>query len=329
MPNTCAIILAAGEGSRMKTNRPKVLSEVLFKPMLRWVIDAVQDSQIRNIAVVAGFRHDLVHEYLNSIPGCFEVVLQEKRLGTAHAVMMALDFLERHIDSNVLVLHGDVPFISSRTIIDSYSLHSLNQNAATVISAKVPHPHGYGRIVRDQRLGLVRGIVEERDADDAIRSINEVNSGTYWFNVKALLSVIRNISNNNASGEFYLPDVLKLLISRDQRVDAFISESFESVLGANDYIQLNHLNEIARNKVLDSLMLGGVEIPCRDGVLIGDDVKIGPGSRILPCTIIRDGCKIGSGCSIGPFVSLDSALVEDGTSVTHGYFTGGVLNDSY
>lgn len=309
MPEQCAVILAAGEGKRMKSDAPKVLSPVLFKPMLSWVIDSVKKAEINKVCVVAGFRHELVESYLKQNSPFCQTVLQLERKGTGHAVQTASSFLKNSLKDDVLILNGDAPFIDSQTIKDAYQLHKEQKNAATVISAALDNPFGYGRIVRDERNGTVQSIIEQKDANSDIQQIKEVNSGAYWFRVSSLLSVLENLSNDNAQGEYYLPDTLKLLLRKGERIGAYLAPSADLVLGANDCLQLHQLECIARRKILTSLMKSGVRIPASDGVLIGPDVTVQPGACILPGTIICGRTTIGSGSVIGPNSQvIDSAI---------------------
>ena len=300
MNSTCAIILAAGEGTRMKSNRPKVLSEVLFKPMLQWVMDAVKGSGIDKVCVVTGFKHELIDEYFQKNGIDVSSVVQKERKGTAHAVMTSHKFLEQNIKSDVIILGGDSPFIDSETILSSYKLHKDENNFATVISANTDNPFGYGRIVRDGVDGKLSEIIEQKDASEEVQKINEVNSGAYWFNVQALMSVLNEIKNENAQGEYYLPDALKLIKSKNLKINAFKTKTCDVVLGANDCKQLNILNEIARKKVLSEVMKSGVTIPCTDGVIVGNDVCFARSTVILPGTIIKGRTSIGTNCVIGP-----------------------------
>ncbi len=310
MKKDCAIILAAGEGTRMKTTKPKVLAEVLFKPMLDWVIDKTKQSGIEDICVVVGHLSDSI---LMRLDNSIETVLQSERLGTGHAVMQASNFIACHGDVNVLVLAGDAPLIDAETITSALKFHTLSSNAVTVISAKVDNPFGYGRIVRDQHGALLR-IVEERDASAAEKAITEVNSGAYWFKAQALLTALeklqafRNLSSDKKGKEFYLTDAIEILQGLNLNVTAFSARTSNIVLGANDRIQLAALNEIARRDELQRHMQNGVSIPFADGVVIGPDVEIGTDTSILPGTILRGRVKIGCGCIIGP-----NTLVEDST----------------
>ena len=188
-------------------------------------------------------------------------------------------------------------------------------NAVTVISAELDDPSGYGRIVRDPATGLVRAIVEQKDADEATLAVREINSGAYWFRTDDLLSILGCIRNDNAQGEYYLTDAVRLLIEQNKNAGAYIASDPAAVMGANDCVQLNSLNEIARERVLHAQMLAGVEIPCTDGVLIGPDVTIGRSTRILPNTILRGNTAVGADCSIGPSVVLTDCTVGDGASL--------------
>ena len=244
--SNCAIILAGGEGKRMKSDKPKTLSEVLGKPMLWWVMSALKKAGVDDICVVKGFKKECIEDYLSTLDFEVESVFQAERLGTGHAVMMAKDFLSAH-DGNVVILNGDAPFMTAETIEKSLEQHIASGAAATVISARVDDPTGYGRIVRDDS-GNLKAIVEHKDADEATRAIDEVNSGGYWFDCRLLLSVLDRIKSDNAAGEYYLPDAIALLLSDGKTVGAYTAECSDAVLGANDPAQLEELNRIAREK---------------------------------------------------------------------------------
>jgi bifunctional UDP-N-acetylglucosamine pyrophosphorylase/glucosamine-1-phosphate N-acetyltransferase len=244
--SNCAVILAGGEGKRMKSNKPKPMSEVLGKPMLLWVLNSVKRAGINDICVVKGFKKECIEEFIETLDFPVESVYQSERLGTGHAVMMAKEFLKKH-DGNVVILNGDAPFMADETIKNSLKQHTENGCAATVISAKVDDPAGYGRIVRDKN-GNLKAIVEHKDADEIIRKIDEVNSGGYWFDCKKLLNVLDRIKSDNAAGEYYLPDAIELLLDDGQTVGAYTAECSDAVLGANDPEQLEELNQIAKNK---------------------------------------------------------------------------------
>ncbi len=310
----CAVILAGGQGTRMKSRRPKAMNEVLFKPMLDWVITAAKKADIDDICVVTGFASECIEAHLSD---SVKTVHQQERLGTGHAAMQATDFIAEHKGGNVVILSGDVPFVDNETIIGAMNYHELRGNMVTVITAEVTNPFGYGRIVRDKN-GDVEKIVEESSADDNVKRIKEVNSGAYCFNVDTLLEVLPKIAANNSKGEYYITDAVGIIIDEGGRAGAYNADDENIVLGANTRIQLSHLNEIARQKVMDNLMEEGVDIPCRDGIIIGPDCKIGMDSRILPNTIICGNSQIGEGCVIGPNSYVEDAVIGNDVRFNNG-----------
>lgn len=303
----CAVILAGGQGKRMKSSKPKALCEVLFKPMIDWTVDAARDAKIKDVCVVTGHLHEMLEEHLS---GKAETVFQSERLGTGHAVMQAVPFLKEFQGGNVLILNGDCPLMDGKTIEEALGYHEKLNNAVTVISAKVENPFGYGRIIRDAG-GFISKIVEEKDASAKERAVDEVNSGAYWFKVDVLLETLDKITNKNKQREYYLTDCIAIAIKENLRTSAYTSPESDVVLGANDRIQLLDLNDRLRIKYLHSQMLEGVDIPCSEGVTIGPDVKIGSDTRILPGTVLLGETKIGKNCIIGPNSYITDTTVGD------------------
>ena len=231
----------------MKRDKPKTLSLVLGKPMLEWVISSLKKAGVNDICIVKGFKKECIDEFVSTLDFKVETVYQAERLGTGHAVMMAKDFLESHKGDSVVILNGDAPFMDSKTIEKSLEQHINTQSSATVISAMVDDPTGYGRIVRDEN-GDVKSIVEQKDGSEEILKIKEVNSGGFWFDAEKLLSVLGRITSDNNAKEYYLPDALKLLLSDGCKVGAYTAECSDTVLGANDPAQLEELNNIAKDR---------------------------------------------------------------------------------
>ncbi len=328
MNDVCCVILAAGEGKRMKSNIPKVLSPVLFEPMVGWVINSVVTCSIDNICVVTGYKHELVRNYLSSLGYNLESVVQSERKGTAHAVMTALPFLERYLDGDVLVLNGDAPFIDKATITKAYKIHKNSNNSATIISSKLDNPCGYGRIIRNNFDYNVEAIVEEQDASFSQRSIKEINSGAYWFKVKDLINYLDKITNNTSQNEYYLTSVIELFIDNGLRVDAFETSASDVTLGANDTCQLQKLNEVARNKVIEGLLESGIKIPCSDGVIVGKWVQVGSGTTILPGTILSGKTIIGKECTIGPNTQVIDSVVGDNVSLNQSYCKNSTISEN-
>ncbi len=305
-----AVILAGGQGKRMKADMPKPLFKVLGEPMLEWVISACEDSGVSDICVIKGFRGEMIDEYLK---GRYETALQAERLGTGHAVQQAIPFLKKDTDGNTLVLCGDAPFIDSTTIKESLMLHKQNNNSVTVITAELENPFGYGRIIRSKN--GISGIVEQKDADEEQRKIKEVNSGAYWFKTEDLISLLGKLKNNNVQNEYYLTDTISIAISEGKNAGAYKSSNPEIIRGANNRKDLLELNDYARNMVIEKHLENGIEFVCTDGVIIERDVEIGIGTQILPSTILRRGTKIGNNCIIGPNTTIENCTVGDNVIV--------------
>ena len=274
-----AVILAAGQGKRMRAATSKVLCEVTGKPMLLWVIDAARGAGVDEICVVASEKD--VMEAAEKAGCCIRE--QAERLGTGHAVRMAEDFLKED-SGDTLVLAGDAPFMDSGTLKQAYELHVRQGNAVTVISAEIGDPGRYGRIIREG--DALKGIVEAADCTDEQKRIREINSGAYWFNTGRLTEALQQIRNDNAQGEYYLTDAVAILIGAGYKAGAYTAASEDVVLGANDPAGLLLLNEIAARRAIDRHLENGVQFRLRDGVIIGPDVVIEAGAVILPgCTL--------------------------------------------
>lgn len=307
-----AVILAGGQGKRMKADMPKPLFKVLGEPMLEWVIGACEESGISDICVVKGYKAEMIDEYLG---GRYETVLQTERLGTGHAVMQAVPFLEKSMDGNTLVLCGDAPFIDPDTIRNSLHMHKENGNSVTVITSKVSDPHGYGRIIRSAN--GISSIVEEKDATIDQKKINEINSGAYWFKTADLIESLKAITTDNSQGEYYLTDTIFILLKQGKKADAYISENPNVVLGANDRKGLLELNRVARENIIERHLENGVEFTCTDGITIGRDVVIGEGTQVLAGTILKGKTVIGTGCVIGPNCIIENSTVGNDTKLNY------------
>ena len=316
MGRKCALILAAGEGRRMKTSKPKALAEVLFKPMIDWVTDAAIAGGVDDICVVTGHGREELEAHLG---GKFSTVEQKELLGTGHAVMQAKDFIKAHTPGDILILNGDAPLIDAKTISTAYEYHTSHKNAVTIISAKIDNPTGYSRIIRNKDKCLKK-IVEENDTNNAEKMINEVNSGAYWFNCSVLLEALEGIvemHDKKRQAEYYLTDAIEVILDKNLNAVAYEAGDPDAVLGANDRVQLQKLNEIARRKVMEDLMLDGVSIPCADGVMISPNVKIGAETEILPGTIIKGDTVIGENCVIGPNSLIENSVIGDNVTLNN------------
>ena len=306
----CAVILAGGQGKRMKSELPKPMFEVLGEPMLEWVMSACEKADVKDMCIVKGYNAEVIEDYVG---GRCATVLQSQRMGTGHAVMMAVDWLKERLDGNVLILCGDAPFIDSDTITASLEQHIKQDNAVTIITSEAENPAGYGRILRGAN--GVTGIVEDKDATADQKAIREINSGAYWFKTERLLEALNEIKPNNSQGEYYLTDSVYILINHGFRADAYSSPNPNVVLGANDRKGLLMLNNVARNAVIERLLNDGVEFLCTDGVTIGRNVVIGAGTKILQGTIIKGDTVIGENCVIGPNCLIEDCAVGNGVTL--------------
>lgn len=306
------IILAGGQGKRMKAEIPKPMFKVLGEPMLQWVIKSCEEANLSNMCIVKGYQAEIIDQYIN---GKYETVLQSERLGTGHAVMQAIPFMKKNIDGNTLVLCGDAPFIDADTIKKSLELHNKENNSVTVITSMIDNPKGYGRIVREGN--TITSIVEEKDATIEQKQIHEVNSGAYWFKTADLIEALGELTQNNSQGEYYLTDTVFIAINKGRRANAYLSENPNVVLGANDRKGLLELNTIARMNVIEKHLENGIEFTCLDGVTIGRDVKIGVGTEIKKGCILMGDTVIGENCIIGADTELNDTMVGNNTILNH------------
>ncbi len=313
------IILAGGQGKRMKSEKPKVLCSVLGEPMLEWVISACEDSGINDICVVKGYQGQYIDEYLCARHGKARIttVEQKERLGTGHAVMQAAGYLKERNGGNTLILCGDAPFIDKKTITAALELHKANSCGVTVVTSKIDDPTGYGRVIRTG--SGISGIVEHKDCTPEQLEINEINSGCYWFDTASLLEVLGEIKPNNAQGEYYLTDCVELIIAKGKRADAYTSLNPSVSLGANDRKGLLELNDIARKAIIGKWLDQGIEFTCTDGVSIGRKVTIGIGTTICHNVTISGDTVIGKDCLIGQGSVIESAAIGDGSVILSSY----------
>lgn len=303
---TGCIILAGGAGTRMKSERPKVLAEVLCKPMLGWVLDACKEFGFDKTAVVTGFKAELTEGYINSRNENILTALQKEQKGTGDAVKCAAEMIK---DTDVVcILNGDAPFIDCETLKSSLAFHNEHGAEVTVITAEIAEPQGYGRVIRKN--GEFSAIREQKDCSPEEAEISEVNSGAYWFDSKKLLEALPKLSTNNAAGEYYLTDCVELMEKRA----AFKSENPNIVLGANTRKALYELNTIAREAVIEKHMANGVSFIATDGIIIGAEVEIGCDTTVMPNTVILGSTKIGKGCNIGANCHIENCVIGDNVS---------------
>lgn len=310
MSNRYAIILAAGQGTRMKSKLYKVLHPVCGKPMVQHVVEQVKQLEIEEIVTIIGHGAELVKKQLGAT--C-QYALQAEQLGTAHAVMQAESVLENK-EGTTLVICGDTPLIRAETMQALVKLHEETGAKATVLTAKAEQPDGYGRVIRNSQ-GLVEKIVEHKDASAEERAVKEINTGTYCFDNKALFQALKKVSNENVQNEYYLPDVIEILKSEGQIVTAFQTQNFEETLGVNDRFALSQAEQIMRKRINETHMRNGVTIIDPATTYIEADIRIGQDTIIFPGTRIAGHSTIGEDSLIGPHTEIKDCEVGNRTEI--------------
>jgi len=311
LDNVKAVVLAAGKGVRMKSERPKVLHEILGRPVLDFVLRNLRLAGVQDIVVVVGHRADQVRA---AAPGC-RTAEQKIQKGTGHAVLAAEPEL-KGFQGDLVVVAGDAPLIGPDTLRRLLEDHRANGRAATFLSACLDDPTGYGRVVRDPSSGKFQRFVEEADATPEQKNIPESNSGTYVFSCPAIFEALREIKPDNAKGELYLTDALGVLVAKGRPVDAVRSLQPAEIYGINSRRDLVAATNFIRWKILEYHMDNGVTVVDPSTTFVEEDVTIGQDTVIQPFTVIRRGVVIGKDCSVGPFTQLQPGTVlEDDAHV--------------
>ena len=310
MSDLLAVILAAGKGSRMKSALPKVLHPVGGKTMVEHVLAAAHMAGAKRKVVVVGFGAESVETTLGSQA---EYVIQDQQLGTGHAVMQASSCLQ-DFEGTVMVLCGDTPLLRGQTLAKLFAEHQAVQAKATVLTAYMTDPTGYGRVIRDDN-GQVLKIIEQKDATSSELAVNEVNTGIYCFERTALFDALRNVNCNNMQGEYYLTDVIGVLAKEQAKVWAVQVDDAEETLGINSRMQLAVAEKILRRRKLVSLLDNGVTIMDIDSTFIDDQVCIEPDTVIYPFTWIEGATTIGKGSKIGPNSRIQNSSIGENTTL--------------
>jgi bifunctional UDP-N-acetylglucosamine pyrophosphorylase/glucosamine-1-phosphate N-acetyltransferase len=316
-----AIVLAAGEGTRMRSALPKVAHEVLGVPLVRWVVDAVHAAGIARIVTVIGHGADAVAALVPET----ETAIQQARLGTGDAVRAAADALN-DFDGPVVVVSGDVPLVRSETIAAMLASWRSSGAACTLLSAVIPDPTGYGRIVRDEA-GSVVAIVEQKDLAPEQLAIAECNVGIYCFDCRSLFAALEHITPANAQGEYYLTDVIALLRADGRLVTGLVLEDADESHGVNTRVQLAAAGRVLQRRINERHMLAGVTMTDPDLVWIGPAVTVGRDTIIEPMTTLFGATRVGEGAHLGPSARVFESTVGAGATVEQSIVRGATIGE--
>ncbi|GGK83931.1 bifunctional UDP-N-acetylglucosamine diphosphorylase/glucosamine-1-phosphate N-acetyltransferase GlmU [Mangrovihabitans endophyticus] len=319
-PRRTVVVLAAGEGKRMKSATPKVLHPLLGRTLLGHVLGAAGAAQASRTVVVVGHRAEQVEAHLAEIQPEATPVLQEQQNGTGHAVRIALDAVPE-AEGTVVVLNGDVPLLRPETVASLVAAHEESKASATVLAAQVADPVGLGRVIRDDA-GNLRQIVEERDASPEQRAVREVNAGIYAFDVAALRTALGKLSTDNDQGEEYLTDVFGLLAEVGQPVGVFVAADPDETLGCNDRAELAALRALLRDRVNTAWMRSGVSIMDPATTWIDVTARLEPDAVVDQNSQVRGTTTIAAGAVIGPDTTLVDAVVGAGATVLRAHVVG-------
>jgi bifunctional UDP-N-acetylglucosamine pyrophosphorylase / glucosamine-1-phosphate N-acetyltransferase len=313
-------ILAAGKGTRMKSKLPKVLHSFGGRTLIEWVLNSCSVIEPSRKIAIVGYQSDRVRSALQSYHD-LQFVEQREQLGTGHAVQQLSSVLS-DFSGDLLVLNGDVPLLRPETLENLLTIHKQNGNAATILTAVVPNPQGYGRVFCDQQ-NILKQIVEDRDCSPAQKQNRRVNAGVYCFRWDLLAEVLPKLEANNDQKEYYLTDVVNFL----QPIMAVDVEDYQEILGINDRKQLALSYSIIQERIKDQVMAAGVTLIDPDSVTIDDTVKLGTDIIIEPQTHLRGNTMIGSGSKIGPNTMIENSEIGENVNIQYSVITDSVIKD--
>ena len=325
MSRLTAVVLAAGQGTRMRSKTPKVLHELCGRPLVAWPIAAAREAGAQDVVVVDGPQRPLDGRLSDGV----RFAVQPQANGTGGAVQAAVPALGDAEDATVLVLAGDAPLVDGRTLTGLLEAHRAANAAATLLTAEHPEPAGYGRVVRDATGGVLRVVETKADGDARPEelAIGEVNASVYAFEAGALREALEGLTPDNAQGELYLTDTVGHLAATGRRVAAHRAADWRVVLGVNDRAQLADVAALLQRRLQHELMLRGVTIVDPATTHVDATVTLGPDTTIEPFTILRGRTSAGEDCRIGPHATLTDARLHDGVSVVHSHLVDCELHD--
>ncbi|MET9134942.1 bifunctional UDP-N-acetylglucosamine diphosphorylase/glucosamine-1-phosphate N-acetyltransferase GlmU [Streptomyces antibioticus] len=309
------VVLAAGEGTRMKSATPKVLHEICGRSLVGHVLAAARELEPEHLVVVVGHARELVAGHLRETDSEVRTAVQAEQNGTGHAVRMGLEELGGGVDGTVVVVCGDTPLLTGATLAALAGTHEADGNAVTVLTAEVPDATGYGRIVRDEATGAVTAIVEHKDATEAQRAIREINSGVFAFDGALLADALKKVRTDNSQGEEYLTDVLGILREAGHRVGASVAGDHREIAGINNRVQLSEARRILNDRLLTAAMLSGVTVVDPASTWVDVTVTFGQDAIVQPGTQLLGATQVGEGAEVGPNSRLKDTVVGAGARV--------------
>lgn len=315
-----AIVLAAGKGTRMKSQKPKVVHEVLYKPMINHVVDELKALGVDETIVVVGHGAEQVEALVDDVT----FVYQREQLGTGHAVMQAEDVLKDK-EGMTIVLNGDAPLITKETLKEMIDFHTSQGNQGTVMSCDCDVSMHFGRIIKDG--SQVTGIVEYKDLEPSQVNITEMNVGEYCFDNEALWKALKEVTNDNAQNEYYITDLIGIMNQQGLKVDAYKIRDYDEVGGINDRVALAEATEMLKKRVNRQHLLNGVNIIDPNNTYIGRDVVIGEDTTIEPGCIIKGKTVIGSGCHIGPYCEFTNVTIKDNVEIKFSVISDSIIEN--
>ncbi|MFF9365128.1 bifunctional UDP-N-acetylglucosamine diphosphorylase/glucosamine-1-phosphate N-acetyltransferase GlmU [Streptomyces griseoluteus] len=321
------VVLAAGEGTRMKSATPKVLHQICGRSLVGHVLAASRELDPAELVVVVGHAREQVAAHLAEIDPGVRTAVQEQQNGTGHAVRMALEELGGPVDGTVVVVCGDTPLLTADTLAALTGTHQADGNAVTVLTAEVPDATGYGRIVRDGASGAVTAIVEHKDATDEQRAIAEINSGVFAFDGRLLADALKQVRTDNSQGEEYLTDVLGILRAAGHRVGASVAGDHREIAGINNRVQLSEARRTLNDRLLTAAMLDGVTVVDPATTWVDVTVGFGRDAVVHPGTQLTGATRIEEGAEVGPNSRLNDTVVGAGARVDNTVADGAVVGE--
>ncbi|MCB5907596.1 bifunctional UDP-N-acetylglucosamine diphosphorylase/glucosamine-1-phosphate N-acetyltransferase GlmU [Streptomyces pinistramenti] len=309
------VVLAAGEGTRMKSVTPKVLHAICGRSLVGHVVAASRELDPEHLVVVVGHARDQVQAHLSEIDPGVRTAVQHEQNGTGHAVRMGLEELSAGgvaLDGTVVVVCGDTPLLTGETLLQLSETHAADGNAVTVLSAEVPDATGYGRIIRDGASGAVTAIVEHKDASESQRAVREINSGVFAFDARLLTEALGKVRTDNSQGEEYLTDVLGILRAAGHRVGAAVAGDHREILGINNRVQLAEARRLLNERLLERAMLAGVTVVDPSSTWVDVSVGFEADAVVHPGTQLLGATQVAAGAEVGPHSRLTDTVVGEG-----------------